>query len=178
LFATTKSRFSMQITALVAVALFIENLDSNVIVTALTQLARSSAAPVQSARTSGNGLHAHFSRRHSDRPLDGGSLRCRAGVYSRDRDIHRRFGAVRQEQWSFTACRVLQGAGGAMTPVGRLVMLRATHKRDLARLISYVALSGLAAPVLGPPVGGAITTYLGWRWIFFLNLPLGLIGVW
>ena len=47
-----------------------------------------------------------------------------------------------------------------------------------ARLISYVALSGLAAPVLGPPVGGAITTYLGWRWIFFLNLPLGLIGIW
>ena len=56
-------------------------------------------------------------------------------------------------------------------------MLRATEKRDLVRLISYVALSGLAAPVLGPPVGGAITTYLGWRWIFFLNLPLGLIGI-
>jgi MFS family permease len=65
-----------------------------------------------------------------------------------------------------------------MTPVGRLAMLRATEKRDLVRLISYVALSGLVAPVLGPPVGGAITTYLGWRWIFFLNLPLGLIGVW
>ena len=73
----------------------------------------------------------------------------------------------------------IETAGGAMmTPVGRLVMLRATDKRDLVRLISYVALSGLAAPVLGPPVGGAITTYLGWRWIFFLNLPLGLIGTW
>ena len=52
-----------------------------------------------------------------------------------------------------------------MIPVGRLVMLRATEKRDLVRLISYIALSGLVAPVLGPPVGGAITTYLGWRWI-------------
>jgi predicted MFS family arabinose efflux permease len=65
-----------------------------------------------------------------------------------------------------------------MMPVGRLVMLRATEKRDLVRLISYVALSGLVAPVLGPPVGGAITTYLSWRWIFFLNVPLGLIGIW
>src|SRR5271156_5625494 len=56
-------------------------------------------------------------------------------------------------------------------------MLRATEKRDLVRLISYIALSGLIAPVLGPPVGGAITTYRGWRWIFFLNVPLGLIGI-
>jgi MFS family permease len=56
--------------------------------------------------------------------------------------------------------------------------MRATEKRDLVRLISYVALSGLVAPVLGPPVGGAVTTYLGWRWIFFLNVPLGLIGIW
>jgi MFS family permease len=60
-----------------------------------------------------------------------------------------------QGQWSFIACRVLQGTGGAMMmPVGRLVMLRAAEKRDLVRLISYIALSGLVAPVLGPPVGG------------------------
>jgi MFS family permease len=84
-----------------------------------------------------------------------------------------------QGQWSFTTCRILQGAGGAMmTPVGRLEMLRATEKRDLVRLIYYVALSGLVAPMPGPLVGGAVTTYQGWRWIFFLILPLGLIGIW
>jgi MFS family permease len=58
------------------------------------------------------------------------------------------------------------------------VLLRTTEKRDLVRVISYVTLAGLVAPVLGPPVGGGITTYLGWRCIFFLNVPLGLIGMW
>jgi EmrB/QacA subfamily drug resistance transporter len=82
------------------------------------------------------------------------------------------------DEWSFTACRVLQGIGGAMMmPVGRLVMLRSTQKHDLARAITYIVWPGLAAPVLGPPVGGFITTYFGWRWIFFLNVPLGLIGI-
>jgi MFS family permease len=65
-----------------------------------------------------------------------------------------------QGQWSFIACRLLQGAGGAvMMAVGRPVMLRATEKRDLLRLISYITLAGLVAPVLGPPVGVAIATY-------------------
>ena len=74
------------------------------------------------------------------------------------------------------AITIFTGAS-VLLPVGRLVMLRATEKRDLVRLIAYVAMSGLVAPVLGPPVGGSITTYLGWCWILFLNVPLGLIGI-
>jgi hypothetical protein len=75
----------MQITALVAATLFMENLDSNVIVTALPQMARSSAVPVQSAfEHRDNGLHAHFSCRHPDQQLDGGWLPRTARVHGRD----------------------------------------------------------------------------------------------
>src|SRR4029079_4546269 len=80
--------------------------------------------------------------------------------------------------WEFTAARILQGLGGAlMVPVGRLVVLRITEKKDLMRSIAYITWPGLAAPVIGPPVGGFITTYSSWRWIFYLNVPLGIIGI-
>jgi len=78
----------------------------------------------------------------------------------------------------FVAARVIQGIGGAMmVPVGRLVVLRSTEKQNLLRAIAYITWPGLVAPVLGPPVGGFITTYASWRWIFFLNVPLGLVGI-
>jgi MFS family permease len=64
-----------------------------------------------------------------------------------------------------------------MVPVGRLVVLRTTAKQDLLRSIAYITWPGLAAPILGPPVGGFITTYASWRWIFLLNVPLGILGV-
>ena len=64
-----------------------------------------------------------------------------------------------------------------MVPVGRLVVLRTTAKQDLLRSIAYITWPGLAAPILGPPVGGFITTYTSWRWIFLLNVPLGILGV-
>ncbi len=77
--------------------------------------------------------------------------------------------------WAFTAARVLQGIGGAaMVPVGRLAVLRSTAKQDLLQAIATIVWPGLVAPVLGPPVGGFLVTYASWRWIFFLNLPLGL----
>ncbi len=80
--------------------------------------------------------------------------------------------------WEFTAARILQGIGGAlMVPVGRLVVLRTTEKKDLVRSIAYITWPGLAAPVIGPPVGGFITTYSSWRWIFYLNVPLGIVGI-
>jgi MFS family permease len=63
-----------------------------------------------------------------------------------------------------------------MMPVGRLVLLRATEKRDLVSAITYVVWPGLVAPVLGPPIGGFITSYFSWRWTFFLNVPIGLAG--
>jgi EmrB/QacA subfamily drug resistance transporter len=80
--------------------------------------------------------------------------------------------------WSFTASRVLQGIGGAMmVPVGRLVVLRTTAKKDLLPVLAMIVWPGLLAPVLGPGVGGFFATYLTWRWIFFLNAPLGLIAI-
>ena len=78
----------------------------------------------------------------------------------------------------FTLARVLQGSAGAMmTPVGRLVVLRGTAKPDLLRAIATLTWPALVAPVLGPPVGGFITGVSSWRWIFFINLPLGALGL-
>ncbi|MCU1628506.1 MAG: major facilitator superfamily 1 [Pseudonocardia sp.] len=71
--------------------------------------------------------------------------------------------------------RVLQGVGGAMmVPVGRLVVLRTTAKADLVRAIAYLTWPALVAPVLAPALGGVLSTYASWRWIFVLNIPLGL----
>ena len=83
-----------------------------------------------------------------------------------------------QELWQFIAARVLQGVGGAMmVPTGRLIVLRNAEKHHLMRAIAYLTWPALSAPILGPPLGGLITTYTSWRWIFFLNIPLGLLAV-
>ncbi len=80
--------------------------------------------------------------------------------------------------WPFVAARVLQGLGGAMmVPVGRLTVLRTTEKSALVGAIALLTWPALAAPVLGPPVGGLLTTYASWRWIFYLNVPLGLLAI-
>ncbi len=63
-----------------------------------------------------------------------------------------------------------------MVPVGRLVVLRTTEKHNLIHSITYITWPGLVAPVVGPPVGGFITTYVSWHWIFFLNVPLGVLA--
>ncbi len=79
--------------------------------------------------------------------------------------------------WSFTAARVLQGAGGAlMVPVGRLIVMRTVEKEDLVRATAYITWPALVAPILGPPLGGFITSYASWRWIFYLNVPIGIAG--
>jgi EmrB/QacA subfamily drug resistance transporter len=73
----------------------------------------------------------------------------------------------------FTAARVLQGIGGAMmVPVGRLIVVRSTEKSRLMQAISTITWPAVAAPVVGPPIGGFITTYASWRWIFLLNVPI------
>jgi MFS family permease len=78
----------------------------------------------------------------------------------------------------FTFMRILQGIGGAMmVPVGRLIVLRNTPKERLTQAIAYITWPGLTALVIGPPLGGFITTYLSWHWIFFLNLPIGIAAL-
>ena len=76
------------------------------------------------------------------------------------------------------ACRILQGCGGAMmVPVGRLTLVRTFAKSELLRTMSFVSIPALVAPMLGPIAGGLIVGYLHWRFIFFLNIPIGLAGL-
>ena len=86
--------------------------------------------------------------------------------------------AVAPTLGALTVARVAQGIGGAMmVPVGRLVVLRSTGKSELIKAIAYLTWPALVAPVLAPPLGGLISTYASWRWIFVINVPLGLIGL-
>ena len=74
--------------------------------------------------------------------------------------------------------RIVQGMGGAMmTPVGRLVLVRTIDKRELVDAMAWVTMPALVGPIIGPPVGGFITTYASWHWIFLINVPIGLIGI-
>ncbi|GGE03367.1 MFS transporter [Aureimonas endophytica] len=85
--------------------------------------------------------------------------------------------ALAEGLWSFVAARVAQGVGGAlMTPVGRQIVLRNTPKSELVNAIALITWPALIAPVVGPVLGGWITTHAGWRWNFLLNLPIGALG--
>lgn len=76
------------------------------------------------------------------------------------------------------AARIVQGVGGAlMVPVGRMTVLRTTEKKDLIRAIAVLTWPALAAPIIAPLLGGLLTTYLSWHWIFLVNIPLGIIGL-
>jgi EmrB/QacA subfamily drug resistance transporter len=76
------------------------------------------------------------------------------------------------------AARFAQGLGGAMMlPVGRLVLLRSVAKADLVSAMSWLLVPALIGPIFGPPIGGLIITYLDWRWIFWINVPIALVGI-
>jgi EmrB/QacA subfamily drug resistance transporter len=78
----------------------------------------------------------------------------------------------------FVIARIVQGIGGAMmTPVGRLVLLRSIDKSALVKAMTWVTMPALIGPVIGPPLGGFITTYFSWHWIFLINIPIGLLGI-
>ncbi len=78
----------------------------------------------------------------------------------------------------FVVARIVQGMGGAMmTPVGRMLLIRSIPKRELVGAMAWVTVPALIGPVLGPPVGGFITTYASWHWIFIINVPVGLVGI-
>ena len=166
---------------LVAGAFFMEFLDGTVIATALPQMARS--FDVRAVDVS-IGMSAYLltlavllpasgymAERFGPRPVF-----CTAIAVFTLASIACGFSTG---LWSFTAARILQGAGGAMmVPVGRLVVLRTTAKTDLMSAIAMLTWPALTAPILAPPLGGFLATYATWRWIFFINLPLGLVGLW
>jgi len=168
------------IALLVAGAAFMELLDGTVIATALPQMARSFAVSPVDLNV---GMTAYLLTLGVFIPVSGwiadrfGS-RSVFGTAILIFTVASVLCGFSQGMWSFTAARVLQGIGGAMmVPVGRLVVLKTTAKKDLIRAIALIVWPGLVAPMLGPPLGGFLTTYFTWRWIFFLNLPIGVAGL-
>lgn len=86
--------------------------------------------------------------------------------------------AISQSVTHFVIARTIQGIGGAMmTPVGRLVLLRSIDKSALVSAMAWVTVPALIGPVIGPPLGGFITTYFSWHWIFLINIPIGFVGI-
>ena len=86
--------------------------------------------------------------------------------------------AVSDSLGALVVGRFVQGTGGAMmVPVGRLVLLRTIPKAELVQALSWVTIPALVGPMVGPPLGGFITTYFDWRWIFLVNLPIGVFGM-
>ncbi len=76
------------------------------------------------------------------------------------------------------AARAMQGLGGAMMiPVGRAILLRAVPRQHIVNAMVYLTVPALIGPLIGPPVGGFITQYFDWRWIFWVNVPVGLLGL-
>lgn len=165
---------------IVACALFIENMDSTVLSTSLPAMARDLGTEPISLKLA---LTVYLLALAVFIPVSGwvadrfgarstfmsaiavfllGSLAC----------------AASDSLGALVAARFLQGVGGAMmVPVGRLVLLRTVPKSELVQALSWLTIPALVGPVVGPPLGGFITTYFHWRWIFLINLPMGLLGI-
>jgi EmrB/QacA subfamily drug resistance transporter len=165
---------------IVAFALFMENLDSTVIATALPAMARSlgeNPLTMSAAMTSYLLSLAVFipaSGWLADRFGAREVFVSAVAVFT----LSSLLCGISQNLPEMIAARVLQGLGGAMmTPVGRLVLLRSIPKSQLVQAISYVTIPALLGPALGPLIGGFIATYSSWRWIFFVNLPIGMLGI-
>lgn len=165
---------------LVAVVFFMETLDATVITTALPAMAQDFG--VAAARLSA-GVSAYLVALTIFIPLSGwiadrfGPRRVFAAaiiVFT----LASLLCALSTGLVSFTLARILQGIGGAMmVPVGRLVVMRDTPKDQLVKTVAIFTWPALFGPILGPVVGGWITTHWSWHWIFLLNLPVGLLAL-
>src|SRR5690606_21312699 len=86
--------------------------------------------------------------------------------------------AISSSLAEFVGARFIQGMGGArMTPVGRLVLVRSTPRANLVAAMAWLTVPALVGPMIGPPVGGFITTFFTWHWIFLINVPIGILGI-
>jgi EmrB/QacA subfamily drug resistance transporter len=171
---------SVTIPLIVACALFMENMDATVITTSLPALATdlgTSPIALKLALTSYMVSLAVFI------PISGwmsdrfGALivfRAAIGVFM----LGSIFCGFSNTLGEFVIWRFFQGIGGAMmVPVGRLVILRSVSKSELVKSLSYLTIPALVGPVIGPPLGGFITTYFNWRWIFYINVPIAILGM-
>jgi EmrB/QacA subfamily drug resistance transporter len=165
---------------IIAVALFMENMDSTVIATSLPAIAAdigSDPLALKLAVTSyllSLAIFIPASGWTADRFGARTVFRAAIAVF-----VLGSIGcALSSSLTGFVIARIVQGMGGAMmTPVGRIVLVRSIAKRDLVSAMAWVTTPALIGPVLGPPVGGFITTYASWHWIFIINVPIGLIGI-
>ena len=178
--ALSNTRSPLYVTSLVAGAFFMETLDGTVIATALPQMGHSFHVHALDLNI---GITAYLLALAVFIPVSGwvadrfGSCMVFAGAVCTFTFASMLCG-LSHTLTEFTAMRVLQGLGGAMmVPVGRLIVLRATPKANLTKAMAYITWPGLAGLVVGPALGGFMTTYASWRWVFFLNLPLGVVGV-
>ena len=165
---------------ILAVALFMEQMDSTVIATALPAIASDlHVGPItlKLALTSYMVALAVFipvSGWMADRFGAKKIFRLAISVFV----IGSIFCAISSNLVEFVFARFLQGMGGAMmTPVGRLVLVRTTKRSDLVSAMALLTIPALVGPLTGPPLGGFITTYFSWHWIFLINIPIGLLGI-
>ena len=163
-----------------AVALFMENMDATVIATSLPAIAGDLGTEPIALKLA---LTAYYVALAIFIPLSGW-MADRFGT----RNVFRLAIAVfmagsiacafSDSLLAFVLARFLQGMGGSMmSPVARLVLARTTAKSELVNALAWLTIPALVGPLLGPPVGGFITTYLSWHWIFWINVPIGLIGI-
>ncbi|HUD84609.1 MAG TPA: DHA2 family efflux MFS transporter permease subunit [Candidatus Saccharimonadales bacterium] len=165
---------------LVAVAFFMESLDTTVLNTAVPAIAKAlgvaplSMKAVLSSYTLSLAVFIPISGWMADRFGTRRVFSSAIGIFTLGSFLC----GISSNIHVLVACRILQGCGGAMmVPVGRLTMVRTFAKSELIRAMSFVAIPGLIGPMLGPVVGGFIVGYFHWRVIFFVNMPIGLLGL-
>jgi EmrB/QacA subfamily drug resistance transporter len=168
------------VTLIVAVALFMENMDSTVIATSLPAIAadlHEDPIALKLALTSyllSLAVFIPVSGWMADRFGARTVFRAAIVVFT----VGSAACGFAQSLPDFVAFRILQGMGGAMmVPVGRLVILRTVPKAELISALAWLTIPALIGPVIGPPLGGFITTFIDWRWIFWINIPVGILGV-
>jgi EmrB/QacA subfamily drug resistance transporter len=168
------------IALIIACALFMEQMDATVLATALPTMARDFKVPATSLSTAltsyllALAIFIPASGRLADRFGSKTVFTLAILVFLAGSVICGQATALP----ILIAARFLQGIGGAMMiPIGRLVLLRSVAKEDMVQAMSWLIMPALVGPIVGPPLGGFIVTYLNWRWIFYLNLPVGLLGV-
>ncbi len=165
---------------IVACALFMESVDANIIVTALPSMARDFGhSPVTlniaiTAYVVGLGVFIPICGWLADRFGARTVFRTAIGIFV----VGSLMCAASNSLAMMTFARFVQGVGGAMmVPVGRIIIFRAVPRAELVRAMNYLSIPALFGPAAGPLVGGFITTYLHWRLIFLINVPIGLYGI-
>jgi EmrB/QacA subfamily drug resistance transporter len=166
------------VTIIVASAFFMFNMDSTIVTTALPQIARSfGVSPVRlslviTSYVLSLAVFIPISGWIADRFGTRFTLQAAVAVFT----LSSLLCGISQGVTELTVARILQGAGGAMLiPVSRLVLLRSVPKSEFIKANAYMQMMAQLGPMLGPPVGGFLTTYVSWRLIFLINLPIGLV---